>query len=121
MVGIVEVAIPRSGCRLTRKDGVVGNIELLKLKSMLGTTLSSMWERILPYQSASQDAIAIGSQCARPGFEQAFCDASAECFAQGSKGLVADAELLYRHWAFDVAKITLPVHMWQGLADTLPD
>lgn len=56
---------------------------------------------------------------ARPGFEQAFCDASAECFAQGSAGLIADAELLYRHWAFDVTKIARPVHLWQGLADTL--
>ena len=55
----------------------------------------------------------------KPGFEEAFCDASAECFAQGSKGLVADSELLYRHWAFDVKKIARPVHMWQGLADTL--
>jgi pimeloyl-ACP methyl ester carboxylesterase len=36
--------------------------------------------------------------------------------------LVRDAELLYRHWAFDVAKIERPVHMWQGLSDTLvPD
>jgi len=55
----------------------------------------------------------------RPGFDVAFGDASAECFAQGSEGLVRDAELLYRHWAFDVAKIRRPVHMWQGLADTL--
>jgi pimeloyl-ACP methyl ester carboxylesterase len=55
----------------------------------------------------------------KPGFEEAFCAASAECFAQGSEGLVRDAELLYRHWAFDVSKITRPVHMWQGLADTL--
>lgn len=55
----------------------------------------------------------------RPGFGVAFADASAECFAQGSEGLVRDAELLYRHWAFDVEKIERPVHMWQGLADTL--
>jgi pimeloyl-ACP methyl ester carboxylesterase len=54
-----------------------------------------------------------------PGFEDAFCAASAECFAQGSEGLVRDSELLYRHWAFDVTRITRPVHMWQGLADTL--
>lgn len=55
----------------------------------------------------------------RPGFDVAFGDASAECFAQGSDGLVRDAELLYRRWAFDVEKIQRPVHMWQGLADTL--
>jgi pimeloyl-ACP methyl ester carboxylesterase len=55
----------------------------------------------------------------RPGFEAAFCAASAECFAHGSEGLVRDSELLYRHWAFDVGRIRRPVHMWQGLADTL--
>lgn len=55
----------------------------------------------------------------RPGFDVAFGEASAECFAQGSAGLVRDAELLYRRWAFDVEKIQRPVHMWQGLADTL--
>lgn len=58
----------------------------------------------------------------RPGFETAFCEASAECFAQGSEGLVRDSELLYRRWAFDVSKIERPVHMWQGLDDLLvPD
>ena len=36
--------------------------------------------------------------------ETAFCDMSAECFAQGSEGLVGDAELLYRRWAFDVGE-----------------
>jgi pimeloyl-ACP methyl ester carboxylesterase len=55
----------------------------------------------------------------RPDFESAFCDASAECFAQGSEGLVRDSELLYRHWAFDVSKIERTVHLWQGMGDTL--
>lgn len=55
----------------------------------------------------------------QPGFEAAFCDASSECFAHGSEGLVRDSELLYRHWAFDVSRIERPVHMWQGMADTL--
>lgn len=58
----------------------------------------------------------------RPDIAKAFGDTCAECFAHGSDGLVLDAELLYRHWAFDVAKIERPVHMWQGLDDTLvPD
>jgi len=55
----------------------------------------------------------------RPGVESAFCEASAECFAQGSEGLVRDSELLYRHWSFNVGRIERRVHMWQGLADTL--
>ena len=38
----------------------------------------------------------------QPDFETAFCETMAECFAQGSDGLVRDSELLYRRWAFDV-------------------
>ena len=58
----------------------------------------------------------------RPEIGTAFGDSSAECFAHGSDGLVRDAELLYRSWAFDVTKIERPVHMWQGLDDRLvPD
>lgn len=55
----------------------------------------------------------------QPDFETAFCEASAECFAQGSDGLVRDSELLYRSWAFDVRAIERPVHMWQGMDDRL--
>jgi pimeloyl-ACP methyl ester carboxylesterase len=55
----------------------------------------------------------------RPDIEAAFSDASAECFAQGSDGLVHDAQLLYRRWAFDVSAIKRPVHMWQGTEDRL--
>jgi pimeloyl-ACP methyl ester carboxylesterase len=55
----------------------------------------------------------------RPGFETAFCEATAECFAHGSEGLVRDAEVLYLHWAFEVTRIERRVHLWQGLADTL--
>jgi pimeloyl-ACP methyl ester carboxylesterase len=55
----------------------------------------------------------------RPGMDAIFCGMSAACFAQGSEGLVQDSELLYRAWAFDVTKIERPVHIWQGLGDTL--
>jgi pimeloyl-ACP methyl ester carboxylesterase len=58
----------------------------------------------------------------RPDFESAFYDATAECFAQGSGGLVRDAIPLYRRWEFDVTTIEREVHMWQGLDDLLvPD
>ena len=58
----------------------------------------------------------------RPQVASAFGDACAECFAHGSPGLVHDAELLYRRWAFDVAAIERPVHVWQGTDDRLvPD
>ena len=55
----------------------------------------------------------------QPDFETAFYNSCAECFAQGSNGLVRDAELLYRSWAFDVTRIERQVHMWQGLDDLL--
>jgi len=55
----------------------------------------------------------------RPGFATALCEASAECFAQGSQRLVRDSELLYRAWNFDVRKIQRRVHLWQGLDDRL--
>lgn len=54
-----------------------------------------------------------------PGFQTAFGQSCAECFAQGSRGLVCDAELLYRNWAFDVTKIQRRVHIWQGMDDRL--
>ena len=38
----------------------------------------------------------------RPEIAKGFGDSCAECFAHGSDGLVRDAELLYRRWAFDV-------------------
>ncbi|MGH2584017.1 MAG: alpha/beta fold hydrolase [Dehalococcoidia bacterium] len=58
----------------------------------------------------------------QPEVETAFCETSAECFAHGSEGLVRDAELSYRRWAFDVRTIERRVHMWQGLDDRLvPD
>ena len=56
---------------------------------------------------------------ASTGFRSRVLRNCAECFAQGSDGLVGDAELLYRSWAFDVTKIERRVHMWQGLDDRL--
>jgi pimeloyl-ACP methyl ester carboxylesterase len=54
-----------------------------------------------------------------PKTAKAFGETCAECFVRGSDGLVRDAELLYRRWAFDVATIERPVHLWQGLDDAL--
>ncbi len=55
----------------------------------------------------------------RPGLEDAFLDCTAECFAHGADGLVRDATVLYEQWDFDVATITRPVHLWQGMSDRL--
>ncbi|OBA88493.1 hydrolase [Mycobacteriaceae bacterium 1482268.1] len=58
----------------------------------------------------------------QPEIAKGFGDACAECFAHGADGLVRDAELLYRRWAFEVGTIERPVHLWQGLDDALvPD
>ncbi|WKG02280.1 alpha/beta fold hydrolase [Mycolicibacterium sp. HK-90] len=58
----------------------------------------------------------------RPEIESVLIEEFAECFAQGSSGLVRDAELLYRRWSFDVSSIERPVHLWQGLDDRMvPD
>lgn len=55
----------------------------------------------------------------RPGVLDLFADTSAECFAQGSEGLVRDAECLYHAWTVDVRAIQRRVHFWQGLDDRL--
>jgi len=55
----------------------------------------------------------------RPGLQDAFLNCTAECFAHGADGLVRDATVLYERWDFDVADITRPVHLWQGMADRL--
>ncbi len=54
-----------------------------------------------------------------PAIAEAFASMAVECFAQGSKALVDDAELAYLKWPFDVTKIERPVHMWQGTEDHL--
>ena len=56
---------------------------------------------------------------AQPAVGRAFGDESAECFAHGPDALIADADLLYRQWAFDVSTIERPVHVWQGTDDHL--
>lgn len=52
-----------------------------------------------------------------PGVQEAFVDASADCFAQGVEGLLYDSELCYKPWPFDVTKIERTIHIWQGTDD----
>jgi pimeloyl-ACP methyl ester carboxylesterase len=54
---------------------------------------------------------------AEPSVAENFTTMSAECFAQGSDGLVRDSLVLYHQWDFDVANIRRTVHFWQGSAD----
>jgi pimeloyl-ACP methyl ester carboxylesterase len=60
-----------------------------------------------------------GALLEEPEFAAAFGAAGAECFAQGSEGLVEDSTLTYRAWPFDVTGIQRPVHVWQGTDDHL--
>lgn len=54
---------------------------------------------------------------AEPAIAENFAVMSAECFAQGSDGLVRDSLALYHRWDFDVVSVTRPVHFWQGSED----
>lgn len=42
-----------------------------------------------------------------------------ESFAQGGKGPAYDATVDYQDWGFKLEDIVMPVHIWQGTADTL--
>lgn len=75
-----------------------------------GTYIKQLWKLVNDYDQQF---------LLQPDFETAFSETSAECFAQGSDGLVRDAELIYRSWAFDVRTIERRVHMWQGMDDRL--
>lgn len=56
---------------------------------------------------------------ADPEVMRLFLAAGRECFRAGADGLVNDATLLYQGWPFDLTRVTRPVHLWQGDADTL--
>lgn len=43
----------------------------------------------------------------------------AESLRQGQRGVAHDASLHYQRWNFDLGDICVPVHLWQGSADTL--
>ncbi len=42
-----------------------------------------------------------------------------ESLRQGARGVVHDANLHYQRWNFDLKNIRVPVHLWQGSADSL--
>lgn len=42
-----------------------------------------------------------------------------ESLRQGSRGVAHDVSLHYQHWNFDLRNIRVPIHLWQGSADTL--
>ncbi len=82
----------------------------LSAKRFQNSFVKQIRNNVTPYDRdlLDQPEIAIG-----------FGNTCAECFAHGSAGLVEDAELLYRRWAFDVSAIERPVHIWQGNDDAL--
>ena len=42
-----------------------------------------------------------------------------ESVRQGSRGFVHDVSRNFERWEFDPQKVSVPVHLWQGTADTL--
>lgn len=112
---------------LSRIDALGGSLALrLKPAFSLMYTMLGLTAKHFPDSYVKQIGKSVNDYdrriLLRPEVETAFSEMSAECFAHGSSGLVRDAELLYRNWAFDVSTIDRRVHMWQGLDDRLvPD
>lgn len=50
---------------------------------------------------------------------QIFIENFAEAFRQGTDGAAWEGWLLARSWGFKLAKITVPVYLWQGEADVV--
>jgi pimeloyl-ACP methyl ester carboxylesterase len=54
----------------------------------------------------------------RPEIRDAFAAATVEAFRQGSRGPAHELRLYSRPWGFRLKDIEMPVHLWQGDADT---
>lgn len=58
-------------------------------------------------------------QCRAEGREEELVLDIREAFRQGANGVFRDAVLVARNWKLDLKKITVPVFVWHGTADTL--
>lgn len=54
----------------------------------------------------------------QPGVKRAFEHSFTGAFEQGTRAAVYDLALLARPWGFSLNEIKMPVHIWQGEADT---
>ncbi|WP_228714125.1 MULTISPECIES: alpha/beta fold hydrolase [Prauserella] len=52
-----------------------------------------------------------------PTFETAYRRALAKAFGQGSAGYARDTVLAMGHWPFDLARVTVDIHLWHGEQD----
>lgn len=55
-----------------------------------------------------------------PAFDAAYRRALEEGFAQGAGGYARDTVLAMRAWPFELERISVPVALWYGAADTSP-
>lgn len=77
------------------------------------------------HRDASRFLSSIDAQCseadratlADPVFRQVCLDGFSEAYRQGATGFVRDLTLFVRPWGFDLAAISVPIHVWQGEDD----
>jgi hypothetical protein len=53
----------------------------------------------------------------RPDLTELIAAEMREALQQGIDGILQEHPLYKRPWSFDLAEISLPVHIWHGLAD----
>ncbi|SDM45277.1 alpha/beta fold hydrolase [Allokutzneria albata] len=80
-----------------------------------GMSADAMWDMVITM--SGEDDRAVYTDLA---FARAYRQAMAECFVQGPAGYARDTVLAMRPWPFDLAAITVPVHLWFGANDTSP-
>jgi pimeloyl-ACP methyl ester carboxylesterase len=56
---------------------------------------------------------------AQPGVRQVLVETFREAFRQGTSGVARDGWLMTRPWGFELGKMEVPVHLWQGDADVV--
>jgi pimeloyl-ACP methyl ester carboxylesterase len=78
-------------------------------------TTEVMWQMVLGMSAAPDVAV-----YREPTFSAAYRRAMDEAFRQGPDGYAQDTLLSMRPWPFDVAAISVPVHLWYGRLDTSP-
>jgi pimeloyl-ACP methyl ester carboxylesterase len=77
------------------------------------------FDRLLTAQMMAGAPPADRETLAMPGVRERFRASSRESFRQGADAPARDAITVYEAWPFDVATITRPVHIWQGMEDRL--
>lgn len=75
-------------------------------------------ERYLAHMLAGAPA-ADQAVLADPGYRSLILDSTAEALRQNGRGAAQELVLFTRPWDFDMQRIAVPVHLWQGDADRI--